>query len=92
MELEVVLDGSAGELAVIVDSRGDGGDDGPEGDEEGQAGDQEEEEVGPDGAADLVVDEEGNTQQDGEEQAVGEVSSAGAVSGQRGVLDTGVLC
>lgn len=92
VELEVVLHGSAGELAVGVDSGRDGRDHGPEGDQQRQAGDQEEEEVGPHGAADLVVDEEGDAEEDGEQQAVGEVSGAGAFSGQRSILDTGVLC
>lgn len=91
MELEVVLDGSAGQLAVVVDSGRDGRDNGPERNEQGKTGEQEEEEEGPDGAANLQVDEEGDAEEDSEEKTVGEVSSTGSISGQGGVLDTGVL-
>lgn len=91
VELEVVLNRSARELAVSVDSGRNGRDDSPESNKERDTGHEEEEEVSPHASSNLVVDEKGDTEENGEEGTVGEVSRSGTLGRQGCVLDTGVL-
>lgn len=92
VELEVCLDGLAGELGLLVLAGSVFGSHDPEGGEDGQVDNQREEDPRLESAAELPGDVARDTHKGRDQGCVGEVVAAIAVSRQRGVGDGRVLC
>lgn len=91
LESDVGLDGTAGELCLLVDARAEGGLEGPVADEDGEEGDQAEENLGLDAATDEAGEEPGDTNEQTEKDEVGEAIVSRTFSGQRGIVNRGEL-
>lgn len=91
LEGQVVLNRAAGKLGLLVLPRGIGGDEEPETSEKREINNDGEEDEGLQAAANLVLQIPGDNEEGAEEGEVGEALVAGAVGGQRGILDGRVL-
>jgi hypothetical protein len=91
LELEVVLDGTAGVLGLGGLAGGNGRDNKPPASQDGQIKDDGEEDEGLEAAANLPLQPEGNAKQDGEEDLVVEGVGARSISWEGSILDGGVL-
>jgi hypothetical protein len=91
LEGEIVLDGAARVLGLLVQARRDNRGDDPEGREEGRRREERKEDGRLEPATGFPGKVKRHTAEDGEEGNVGEIDRPGRISGQRGVLDGRVL-
>lgn len=91
LEGEVRLDGLAGKLRLIVHARAEGGGPSPDGNQQREEKSDAEEPPGLPSAADVPTQEGRNTNQDSEQSLVAEAVVAAGFSGERSILDGGVL-
>lgn len=88
LEGNVVLDGTTGQLHLLVGARAEGGGKGPVGDQQGEDEDEGKEEPGLLAATEETGDESGNTDEDGCEEVVGEALVTGTVGGEWCIVDS----
>lgn len=91
LELEVVLNGTAGVLGLGGLAGRDGGDNKPPAGQDGKIKDEGEEEEGLEAAAHLPLQPEGNTKQNGEQDLVVKGVGAWSISWEGSILDGRVL-
>lgn len=91
LELEVVLNGTAGVLGLGVLAGRDGGDSKPPAGQDGKIKEDGEEDEGLDAAANLPPQPEGNAKQEGEQDLVVEGVGAWSIRWEGSILDGGVL-
>lgn len=91
LELEVVLNGTAGVLGLCGLAGGDGGDNKPPAGQDGKIKEDSEEDEGLEATANLPLQPEGNAKQDGEQDLVVERVGARSISWEGSILDGGVL-
>lgn len=91
VELEVCLNGLAGELGLIVLPGRHAGCDGPEGDQNGDCGQNREEDPCVESSANFAGEVPGNDGEKSKEEGVGEGFATGAIGGKRCVLDGSIL-
>jgi hypothetical protein len=92
LEGQVVLDGAAWELDLLVLAGDEGRRDIPEGDQDGDGGEEGKEDCGLQAAPDFPGQVEGDDEEDGEEEGVGKPVTARAVGGEGSILDGRGLC
>lgn len=92
VELDVGLDGLAGELGLLVLAGGILGGGNPESGKDREIDNQSEENPGLEAAAELVGDVGGDTDEERKEGLVVEVVGADAICGQRSVGNRRILC
>lgn len=91
LEGEIVLDRPAREPGLLVPPRGDGRDDEPESSQDRDAGEEAKEDGGLQATSQLPGQPYRHANKDGTEKREGEAIVSGAIGGQWGILDGGVL-
>lgn len=91
VEVQVVLDGTAGVLGLLGLAGGDGRCHGPEHHQNRDRREDGEEDGGVEPSADLAGQVPGDQQEQGEKQRIGEAVAASGIGRDRAILDGGIL-